>query len=136
MSRPALLHRSILLLAPLLLAGCPQAGDPLQVPNAAGRYIRVIQVPGLERLVFEAHVVAEGKRRYVSADLRRDQLTRAAFPLAPATTLHMGPCGPVLWAPPSNVLNARTWQAIRQAGHPDCPIPLGSSQWKVLAAKE
>ncbi|MCL7461366.1 hypothetical protein [Pseudomonas sp. NW5] len=135
MSMTMLLRGSPLLLV-ALLTGCPQAGDPTTVPSADGRYIRVIQVPGLERRTFEAHVVADGKRRYVSADLRSDQLTRAAFPLMPATTLYMGPCGPVLWTPPSNVLNARTWQAVRNAGHPDCPIPLGTSQWKVLAAEE
>lgn len=131
MSRPV-----VAVLALAALAGC--GGDPgaIPVPSADGQYIRVITVPGTERRVLEAHVVRNGKTRYVAAELGAAQLSQASFPLARNAVVEMGgSCGPVLWSPPANTLNAREWMAVRGGGMDTCPIPRHASSWTVLSAR-
>lgn len=125
----------VLYLTLATLLGCNHENKKpsLEVPSADGRYLRIVVPENSNRYVLEAFVVKNGKTRYVAADLNAEQLVRRTeFPLAPNSTVYMGPCGPVLWSPPINVLNATTWQSARQLGFNECPIPFGTATWHVL----
>lgn len=116
-----------------VLWGCQEKAPSLEVPTEEGRYLRIVRPTDTNRYVLEAYIVRNGKTRYVAAELNEEQLVRRkAFPLASNATVFMGPCGPVLWSPPINVLNATTWQSSRQLGFNECPIPFGTATWRVL----
>ncbi len=132
----AMLRPVAALLALATLAGCSDDPGTTPVPSADGQYIRVITVPGTERRILEAHVVRDGKNRYVAAELGTAQLSQASFPLARNVVVEMGgSCGPVLWSPPANTLNAREWMAVRSGGMDTCPIPRHASSWTVLGTR-